>query len=63
MLIYKNTFDNILTIGHDFPVEDQYYANVSEAIVVDGITRDLIGISDYSNCVVKDYYDIYKGEI
>ena len=40
MLIYKNTFDNVMTIGFDFPIEDQYYANDTEAIVADGITRD-----------------------
>ena len=48
MLIYKNTFENIKTIGLNFPVEDQYYANDREAIVADGITRDPIGISDFS---------------
>ncbi len=27
MLIYKNTFENIKTIGLDFPIEDQFYAD------------------------------------
>ena len=42
MLIYKNTFDNVKTIGFNFPVEDQYYADETTAIVADGITRDPI---------------------
>ena len=53
MLLYKNTFDNVMTIGFDFPTEDQYYANENEAIVADGITRDPIGISDFSKCTVR----------
>lgn len=48
MLIYKNTFDNIKTIGLNFPIEDQYYADNNEAIVADGITRDPASISDFS---------------
>ena len=59
MLIYKNTFDNIKTMGFNFPVEDQYYANDNEAIVADGITRDPIGISDFSKCTAKDFLDKY----
>ncbi len=57
MLIYKNTFDNIKTI--DFPIEDQYYANDNEAIVADGITRDPIGISDFSKCNEKEFLEKY----
>lgn len=50
MIIYKNTFENIKTIGHQFPLEDQFYAQNNEAIIADGITRDPIGISDLSKC-------------
>ena len=59
MLIYKNTFDNAMTIGFDFPIEDQYYANNTEAIVADGITRDPIGISDFSNFTKKEFLEKY----
>lgn len=59
MLIYKNTFDNIMTKGYDFPVEDQYYASETEAIVADGITRDPIGISDFSKCTKEDFLEKY----
>lgn len=59
MLIYKNTFDNIMTVGLDFPIEDQYYANDTEAIVADGITRDPIGISDFSNFTKKEFLENY----
>lgn len=50
MFIYKNTFENIKTINCNFPIEDQFYVNdnVDEAIVADGITRDPVGISDFS---------------
>ena len=59
MLIYKNTFDNIKSIGIDFPTEDQYYASDNEAVVADGITRDPIGISDLSKCSIKEFVDNY----
>ena len=48
MLIYKNTFENIKTIGLDFPIEDQFYADELCAIVADGITRDPIGLPGFS---------------
>ena len=51
-----DTFDNVMTIGFDFPIEDQYYANDTEAIVADGITRDPIGISDF--CKIYLFYAI-----
>ena len=35
MLIYKNTFDNVKTGAFEFPVEDQFYATETEAIVAD----------------------------
>lgn len=54
MLLYKNTFENILTSNINFPIEDQYYANENTAIVADGITRDPIGIKDFSKCSKKD---------
>ena len=59
MLIYKNTFDNIMTIGFDFPIEDQYYADDNTAIVTDGITRDPLGISDFSKCTLKEFLKKY----
>lgn len=59
MLVYKNTFDNIKTIGFNFPIEDQFYANNTEAIVADGITRDPIGISDFSKCSGEDFIKNY----
>ena len=59
MLIYKNTFDNIMTLGFNFPIEDQYYANDNEAIVADGITRDPIGISDFSKCTKEKFLEKY----
>ena len=59
MLIYKNTFDNVKTIGFEFPIEDQFYASETEAIVADGITRDPIGISNLSTCSPKDFLERY----
>ena len=59
MLIYKNTFDNVMTVGYDFPIEDQYYANENEAIVADGITRDPIGMSDFSKFTKKEFLERY----
>ena len=59
MIIYKNTFDNVMTIGFDFPIEDQYYANENEVIVADGITRDPIGISDFSKCTRQEFLEKY----
>ena len=59
MLIYKKTFDNIMTLGFDFPLEDQYYANDFEAIIADGITRDPIGISDFSKCTKQEFLEKY----
>ena len=54
MLVYKNTFDNIMTVGINFPIEDQYYASSTEAIVADGITRDPIGVDDLSKYPIKE---------
>lgn len=59
MLIYKNTFDNIKTIGFNFPIEDQYYADDNEAIVADGITRDPVGISDFSKFTKEEMLKHY----
>lgn len=55
MLIYKNTFENIKTINCSFPIEDQYYASLNNAIVADGITRDPIGIDDLSTISPQDF--------
>ena len=54
MLLYKGTFENIKTVGYNFPVEDQYYANDNEAIVADGVTRDPIGKKDFSKYSTKE---------
>lgn len=59
MIIYKNTFENIKTIGSNFPLEDQYYAEGNTAIVADGITRDPIGISDLSSCSFEEMIEKY----
>lgn len=59
MLVYKNTFDNTKTINFNFPIEDQFYASETEAIVADGITRDPIGINDLSTCSLKDFLERY----
>lgn len=59
MLIYKNTFENIKTINYNFPIEDQFYASEKEAIIADGITRDPIGVSDFTTCSTKELLDRY----
>lgn len=59
MLIYKNTFSNIRKPSDIFPIEDQYYASENEAIVADGITRDPIGISDFSTCSQSEFFEKY----
>ncbi len=59
MLIYKNTFDNIATSNCNFPIEDQFYASENEAIIADGITRDPIGINDFSLCTKQDFLEKY----
>lgn len=59
MLIYKNTFDNIATSNCNFPIEDQFYVSENEAIIADGITRDPIGISDFSLCTKQDFLEKY----
>ena len=59
MLIYKNTFENIKTVNCNFPIEDQFYASENEAIVADGITRDPIGISDFSIYSQKEFLEKY----
>ena len=58
-IIYRNTFDNILTVGYDFPVEDCFYVGDNEAIVADGITRDPIGVGDFSTCSKEDFLNKY----
>ena len=59
MLVYKNTFENIMTLGFNFPVEDQYYTSETDAIVADGITRDPIGITDFSKCSKCEFIEKY----
>ena len=49
MILYKNTFDNIKTIGYDFPIEDSYYYQNNFVVVTDGITRDPVGIRDFNS--------------
>lgn len=57
-LIYKNTFDNIKT-GDKIPQEDKIYATDTEAIIADGITRDPIGISDFSKASFDEIINNY----
>lgn len=57
-LIYKNTFDNIKT-GDKIPQEDKIYATDTEAIIADGITRDPIGISDFSKVSFDEIINNY----
>ncbi|MCH5166785.1 MAG: protein phosphatase 2C domain-containing protein [Erysipelotrichales bacterium] len=59
MLIYKNTFENIKTLDCDFPIEDQYYANDFEAIVADGITRDPVGVLNFTEHKFSDMVKLY----
>lgn len=59
MVIYKKTFENTKTLNMDFPIEDQYYASEKEAIVADGITRDPIGISDFSSVSFEELLKRY----
>lgn len=59
MLIYQNTFENIKTSNCNFPIEDQYYANESVAIVADGITRDPIGVEDFSQITFEEMKEKY----
>lgn len=53
------TFGNIKTLNNNFPIEDQFYASEEEAIVADGITRDPIGIKDFSSCSQKEFLTKY----
>lgn len=55
MLIYKNTFDNVKTIGFKFPIEDQFYASETEAIVADGITEILLELQIYRLVLLKNF--------
>lgn len=59
MIIYKNTFKDTRVLNIDFPIEDQYYASGNIAVVADGITRDPIGISDFSLVSPKELLDKY----
>ena len=42
-----------------FPVEDCFYVGDNEAIVADGITRDLIGVGDFSTCSKEELLNKY----
>ena len=59
MVIYKKTFENTKVVNCNFPVEDQFYADDSKAIIADGITRDPIGISDFSTCSSQEITEKY----
>ncbi len=48
MLIYKNTFEDESVKGYNYPIEDQYYAEDTIAVIADGITRDPDGVTDIS---------------
>ena len=49
MLVYKKTFKNILFKDNNIPIEDHFFASQNEAIVADGVTRDFVGLDDYTN--------------
>ena len=59
MLIYNKTFENIKTLNCDFPIEDQFYATNTEAIVADGITRDPVGVLNLAECSFKEMLKKY----
>ena len=59
MILYKNTFDNIKTVGYDFPIEDSYFCKNNLAVVADGITRDPIGIKDFNLISFEDRINHY----
>ena len=59
MLLYKNTFDNIMTENHNFPVEDQFFATDTMAVVADGITRDPVGVLDLSSITNDEFIKKY----
>ncbi len=60
MLIYKKTFAQTDTLSYtNFPIEDQYYANNNEGVIVDGVTRDPIGVLNYSMYTAKEMLDKY----
>ncbi len=59
MILYEKTFENIKTLNFNFPIEDQFYAYKNEAIVADGVTRDPIGISDFSSVSPKELLEKY----
>lgn len=59
MVLYKNTFENTKTLNCNFPIEDQYYTSDNEAIIADGITRDPIGIKDFSKHSFQEFLDKY----
>ena len=54
MILYKNTFGNIKTIGYDFPIEDSYYCKNNFAVVADGITRDPNGIKNFDSVLFEE---------
>ena len=59
MLIYKNTFENVKTLNCDFPIEDQFYASDFEAIIADGITRDPVGVLNFTEHKLSDMVKLY----
>ncbi len=59
MLLYSKTFENVKTLNCNFPIEDQYYVTDNQAIVADGITRDPIGIYDFTNYSFDDMKEKY----
>ncbi len=59
MLLYKNTFENIKKMNCNFPIEDQFYATETEAIIADGISRDPIGVFDFATCSFEQRLEKY----
>jgi hypothetical protein len=59
MIVYKNTFENTRTRNCNFPIEDQYYANDTIAVVADGITRDPVGVFDLISLSLDEMLEKY----
>lgn len=59
MILYKNTFDNIKTVGYKVPIEDSYYCKNNFAVVADGITRDPNGIKYFDSTSFEEKINNY----
>lgn len=59
MLIYAKTFECIKTMNCNFPIEDQFYATNSLAVIADGITRDPVNTFDLSKITFDEALEKY----